>query len=288
MAELRAPGLPADWLNGWLAALGAAVLVPGLRISWTRSAPETPLLASEAGSVPQLIARALPERRDVEQLSIAKEHPRSSRSFKRNANLEDFRARAELARDRLDSTLAATVTDLVAEDEAPTHSPFDPPAPRGETIHDRALRCRSAIADLGGDVAELVAATLEGAGQRVTANGLGFDHRRLPAAAVNTSMTVDPVVELLAFHALWLFPVRGNGRRARARGWTASASTRGAFTWPVWEPALDRWAIDALLDRWYLSERRARAFGVVGAYRSVPFRSRGSSDVTRAYASERS
>jgi hypothetical protein len=58
----------------------------------------------------------------------------------------------------------------------------------------------------------------------------------------------DPVVELLTFAALLLFPVRGNGRRIRQRLWTDNSTRRGAFQWIAWRPALDRWGIDALLD----------------------------------------
>ena len=36
MAEVICPGLPASWINAWLAAVGATVLDPRLRLHWTR------------------------------------------------------------------------------------------------------------------------------------------------------------------------------------------------------------------------------------------------------------
>jgi len=35
MGDLLAPGLTADWLNAWLAAIGVTVLVPGIRLGWS-------------------------------------------------------------------------------------------------------------------------------------------------------------------------------------------------------------------------------------------------------------
>ena len=33
--ERECPGLPAEWINGWLAAVGTTVLDSELRLSWT-------------------------------------------------------------------------------------------------------------------------------------------------------------------------------------------------------------------------------------------------------------
>ena len=33
--SLECPGLPAEWVNGWLAAVGTTVLDPEIQLSWT-------------------------------------------------------------------------------------------------------------------------------------------------------------------------------------------------------------------------------------------------------------
>ena len=35
MARVRCPGLPASWVNGWLAAVGVTVLDSRIRLHWT-------------------------------------------------------------------------------------------------------------------------------------------------------------------------------------------------------------------------------------------------------------
>jgi hypothetical protein len=58
----------------------------------------------------------------------------------------------------------------------------------------------------------------------------------------------------------------------------------------VWSDALDAWGIDALLDCFHAemgADAPLRRWGVIGAFQTVPYKPRGSSDVTRAYASER-
>src|SRR5690606_20031620 len=131
---------------------------------------------------------------------------------------------------------------------------------------------------------------------RVKVNGLACAYRRI---VEETSKRVDPVVECLCFFGLWLFPMGGTGRLARQRGWVGPPYRRHAFLWPAWSPALDRWAIDALLDLVHravpagpldsgrkLSPALRRA-GVTTLYGSVPYRSLGSNDTTRGYAGER-
>ena len=93
----------------------------------------------------------------------------------------------------------------------------------------------------------------------------------------------DPVVELLTFTALPLFPTRGNGRRVRQRLWTDNSSKMGAFRWTAWRPALDCWGIDAFLDlpHWDVADL------TVATYQVVPFQPSAQADTTRAYFAER-
>ena len=55
------PGLPADWLNGWLAAIGVTVLVPGTRLCWTDDGVPSAVLETEQPvDLPKVVAEALP------------------------------------------------------------------------------------------------------------------------------------------------------------------------------------------------------------------------------------
>lgn len=93
---------------------------------------------------------------------------------------------------------------------------------------------------------------------------------------------MDPVVELLCFSALTLFPTRGNGKRVLQRGWSDRATKRGALRWVAWRPPLDCWAIDAFLD---LAEPDPK--DVLGCFGVVPYRPAAVADTTRAYFAER-
>ncbi|HVA21775.1 MAG TPA: hypothetical protein VNN74_06750 [Candidatus Micrarchaeia archaeon] len=284
-----APGLTVDWLNAWLAALGVAILLPGVRLSWTRTPVPAACFARSDGSPPlaEALAAALPSVGALDTLAIARSRP-PAQEFSRTVRLDVYAERAALARASRDWSLSSTVTDLVAPPPADglPDAPFNPPVPQGRTLWERAVSCRRAIVDPAADIT----ATLAGDGRRRVNNGLGFDVRRLAAGVQNTDKRVDPVVELLAFCALGLFPMRGNGAKVpRARGWTGPPGRPGSFRWCAWSPALDRWAIDALLD--VLPDARghpdfADRLGILTWYHTVPYRSKSENDMTRAYGAE--
>jgi hypothetical protein len=282
-----APGLPGRWLNGWLAALGITVLVPTVRLAWTIG-PEPVALFTAETDLSDAIAAALPDTEALSRLAIARSHPEGDGEFPRAVSLDLFRERAVYARASHDLTLEATVTDLAEADGGKlAHAPLDPPMPRGITLHERLATVRGA---LGPDPSDRIRRSLAGAGIREQGNGLGFDHRRFPAGVQpEANVAVDPVVETLAFYGLLPLSVRGDGHHARQRGWSAPPSHRGAFTWPVWSPPLDRWAIDALLDLTWsgVDQPTLRAWGVTGLYASVSKQAKSQNDVGRAYASER-
>jgi hypothetical protein len=100
------------------------------------------------------------------------------------------------------------------------------------------------------------------------------------------------VVELLAFLALPLFPMRGIGKRddqTLARGWHGPAGRTGSFRWCAWSPYLDWWGIDALIDLLPGARRdpsAAKRLGVTAWYHSVPYRQISSNDRTYAYGAE--
>lgn len=285
MASQLAPGLPANWLNGWLAAVGVTALLPEVRLSW--STDVTPLAVldhRDEAPLAEQIASALPDKAALQQLALA--------ALSRKATLHDFHKAARKARAKREPSAAASLTDLVSDrkldkDGLP-HGAFDPPAPHGATLVERAIACRQLLAP---DPAKRIRDTLAGTALREPVNGLGFDIRRIPSGVQpSADVMADPVVECLCFSALELFPVRGDGQRQLQRGWTKGGSQRAAFAWPVWSGPLDMWGIDALLDRFYADlsgDGIRRLYGVTCAFVSVPYRGKGQSDVTRGYGSER-
>lgn len=281
----EAPGLPADWLNGWLAAIGVTVLIPGARLRWTDDGVPSALFETdEPVDLAKRVADALPTSQTLTRSAIARTLPRMEHDFSRNVTLAAFRERAGVERRNGEGILAASVSDLSAELKPDNleHGAFDPPAPRGETLWSRAIACARALATA--DLAERVRDTFSGSGRREALNGLGFDARRFPAGMhAARDVYADPVVELLAFAALPLFPTRGDGRRVRQRRWTDSSTRRGAFQWIAWRPALDRWAIDALLD---LLPRDIGKL-TLAKYRVIPYQPAVRADTTRAYFAER-
>lgn len=315
MAHAECPGLPAHWLNAWLAAVGLVVLEPRLRISWTSDPDPRGVLNADHDQDPiALAANAWPKSGRLNAMPIA-EHLKGHVDMRRSVPVEAFRERAGLARGHVDSwTLSSTVTDLcvdVSTDATMTvrHARLDPKGPGTiKWLHHRLIRSHSMV----DDASEQVPSSLQGHGKRVRANGLGFDLTRIPALADSGHPMVDPVIEVLAFFGLQMLPMRGEGVEvgksgmrsrfaARQRCWSLDRSRTPPtqhMTWPAWEQPLDRAGVDALLDIWSdLNERLARdervaraersRLGILAAWRSVPYEGRGTSDNTVAFASER-
>ena len=299
MSSIVCPGLPGEWINGWLAAVGATVLDSRLRLSWTEDASPVAVLAVDDGDPVEALSLAWPRPEAVESLPLALEW-RDSSTLGRKVSVGVFAERARAARSHPQSwTLSSSLTDLVVDKNGEVeHAPFDPPAPRGSWLHDRLLRVHRGVDP---SVDELRGA-LAGLAVRIKDNGLGFDHRRLGSQSDTTSIRVDPVVESLAFFGLALFPVRGSGSDARLaarrtrvlqRGWRnveVGADRRRdlRFQWPAWSPPLDCHGIDALLDVWRPRPRRSwRTTGVHAGWETVRYESRGTADSTRAYGSRR-
>lgn len=289
METYEAHAITADWLNAWLAAIGITFLVPGCRLMWSDD-PKPHAVFHSDDSLPASLARHLPDSSDLRALAIALTHDECSDKFPRKVSSETYRKRARVARQMGDFSLTSTVTDLALLDDVGNlrHSSFDPPVPKGITIWERVNACHAALPkpeELPALETELVASLTRG-GTRVKTNGLAFDYRRLtpPTDPIGESW-VDPAIELLAFCGLALFPVRGDGRRERTRGWQRAATRRGAFTWPAWKPSLDLAGIDAFLDRFWT--RANRDPQVQASYASVAYQPLSSSDPTRGYASER-
>lgn len=284
--SVEAPGWPARWLNAWLAAVGATVLVPELRLSWTEDADPFAVLHGPADPI-AMLAEAWPTPEAIASLPIARHLP-GHLEMPRKVTREVFTDRAAYARTRPDHwALSSTVTDLAIDDDGGlAHSPFDPPAPRGETMGDRLQRLADALPDRSA-LPDLIEASTHGRVERIAANGLGFDVTRLGSLGDDTRPFVDPIVEILAFYGMALFPVRGAGiagvRRAQPRGWRRSGRQH-RFVWPIWHTPLDQYAIDALV----LADTAGQGdrLGVSRRWASISYEARGASDVTRGFASE--
>lgn len=312
MAERECQGLPADWLNAWLAAVGATVLSDAIQLRWTTDTIPVAVLSVVGDDDPlDALVAAWPGDERLNAMPIASEWSALNR-MERKVSVDVFEERARAVRSHADSwTLSSTMTDLhVYQGGEVAHAPLDPPGPGTiKWLHHRLLKTLAHV----DSPAECITATLEGRGLRVVDNGLGFDLTRVTTQADGSRKTVDPVVEVLAFFGLALLPVRGDGidqrtERSRSR---SSVRQRGwltvphrCFEWPVWRQFLGLASIDALLDVWASSRCWKRGDGtgvdapaydrrvwdrlnVHAAWRTVGYESRSSSDPTVGYGSER-
>ena len=298
MIPVTCPGLPAAWVNGWLAAVGATVLDARIRLHWTTDgAPLAVLSAEEVDPVAALV-ESWPDTTLLSGLPIA-ENWKGTGEVRRKVPVEAFIARTRAARGHPYSwTLSSTMTDLcVDENGEVAHAPFDPAGPGTiKWLHHRLMKVHEQVEPSVARIRE----SFLGQAVRVNDNGLGFDQTRLGSQSDKASIWIDPLVEVLAFFGLAIMPVRGRGtdRRLdpyanvgeRQRGWRKISGSRDPrrFHWPAWSQPLDSAGIDALMDAW-VPERRAtwRRVGVHAGWRSVGFQRRGSADTTRAFGADR-
>lgn len=289
------PGLPGNWINGWLAAVGTTVLDSRMRLHWTVGGTPVAVLSADGVDPIEVLAESWPSRASLEDLPIA-EHWESTAPLLRKVPVDAFVQRARAARSHPHSwTLSSTLTDLhVDKNGEVPHAPFDPAGP-GTTkwLHHRLLKVHRHVEP---SVAQL-ADSLTGRGTRVRDNGLGFDFTRLGSLADSSDKWVNPVAEVLAFFGLAILPLRGSGtderfgsssrNRATQRGWLAVGRNR-RFFWPAWSHSLDLRAIDALMDAWLPDRKKTWPLaGIHAGWRIVPYEARGSGDPTRGFGSER-
>jgi len=315
MASVECPGLPASWLNAWLAAVGLIALEPRLRLSWTSEPEPIAVLSTEDGENPsELAVNAWPSLSRLDEMPIV-ESVSGLDAMQRSVSVKVFQQRAEFCRQQqhVDSwTLSSTVTDLCVDADTETkmtvrHARLDPKGPGTiKWLHHRLLKSHSLITN----PSVQVSSTLRGHAKRVKGNGLGFDVTRISALADSTDPMVDPVIEVLAFFGLKLLPMRGEGIEvkksgprnrfaARQRGWNLEpAQAAQQMTWPAWEQPLDFSGVDALMDLWAevikqathtkrTSRTKRSVIGIHAAWRSVPYEARGTSDTTVGFASAR-
>ena len=297
MAEVFCRGLPASWLNAWLAAVGATVLDPRIRLRWSESRTPRAVLCAAAVDPVEALAASWPSREALADLPVAKRWD-DTPPLPRNVPVDAFMARARATRGHRHSwTLSSTMTDLDLDSNGNVaHALFDPGAPSGIVLHDRLLGVHRQVEPS----VDRIMASLAGRAVRVKDGGLGFDLTRMGSQADDSAKSVDPVVEVLAFFGLALLPLRGSGtdRRVRGaaypsalqRGWVRipGPGAQSRFRWPAWNVSLDCHAIDALLDLWE-PDRKSRwpRATVHAAWQSVRFKPKAAADTTRAYGAVR-
>ena len=297
MHSFTCSGLPASWVNAWLAAVGVTVLDPHIRLHWTVDSPAAVLSSDEIDPVESL-AESWPDSEFLRDLPIAENWSGAGR-LTRRVSVEQFIARTGKARGHPCAwTLSSTMTDLsVDQNGRVVHAPFDPAGPGTiKWLHRRLLKVHGQV---GAAHRQRLLDSLVGQADRVKGNGLGFDSTRLGSMADGTNPWTEPVVETLAFFGLAIFPMRGRGvdrRHARIRnsddrqrGWRTipGSDEPRRFLWPAWEQPLDVAGIDALLDSWNPWRKQTWAHvGVHAAWKSVRYLHRATADTTRAIGAE--
>ena len=294
MHVFTCPGLPAAWVNAWLAGIGVTVLDRRIRLHWTAEDAPVAVLSSVELDPIEALVDSWPNAVFLRELPVA-ESWNGAGELRRKVSVDQFVTRVREARGHpLAWTLSSTMTDLsIDQNGEVAHAPFDPAGP-GTTkwLHHRLLR----IHEWAGPVCvERLRSSLVGRAGRVKNNGLGFDSTRLGSLADASDPWIEPVVELLAFFGLAVFPVRGWGadRRLsrygdpdeRQRGWRKVPGSNGTrrFVWPAWQQPLNTAGVDALLDGWNPWRKQTWApLGVHTGWQSVRYLRRGSADNTRA------
>ena len=297
MNKVTCPGLPANWINSWLAAVGAAVLDPRIHLCWTGGGNLAVLSTRDIDPV-EALAESWPDEQFVSELPISSQWGKT-KSMGRKVPVAVFQARARAARGSPQSwTLSSTVTDLsVDKNGEVAHAPFDPPGPGTvKWLHHRLQKIHGEVPNPS---TERIKDSLMGKAPRIKNNGLGFDLARLGSGADESDKWTDPILEVLAFFGLALFPMRGDGTdtrlavtkfvRSRQRGWQRlEVASDSRFYWPAWGQPLGKDGIDALLDAWKPpKERNWDLLGIHAGWKSAAYKFSSTSDPTRAYGAER-
>jgi hypothetical protein len=102
----EAPGLTADWLNGWLAAIGVTVMLPGVKLSWSDEPTPVALFSGpHVGDLPTAVASVLPTVSDLDHSTIRWDHPQCTHKLDYKVTLAAYRERVALERAKSDSPL---------------------------------------------------------------------------------------------------------------------------------------------------------------------------------------
>ena len=179
MVEVICPGLPASWLNAWLAAVGTTVLDSRIRLRWTTEhTPRAVLCADEVNPV-EVLAASWPDRDGLTAMPIT-ERWKDTPPLPRKVSVDAFVARARATRGHRHSwTLSSTMTDLsVDENREVAHAPFDPAGPGTDQVAAPSL-AEGSSRRLNRPIERLTDSLCGKSTARVKDNGLGFDLTRM-------------------------------------------------------------------------------------------------------------
>jgi hypothetical protein len=244
MREYRAPGWTADWISGWLAAIGVVVLCEDVKLSWSKDSSPVAIFTTDVEvPLPEHVASAFPERNFLNGTSLKE-------SSGQVPTISEYETGAADARMSGDWVWSSAVTDLGSteikkgSDQRIQRSQFYPGVPGKMGLIKRI----SDIAKISWADPVHIEQSMNGTLKRAKTTGLGFDSRRMVDPAMpNAEMRIDPVVESLAFFATLLFPVRGDGRRTYTRGEQRNRSKHVPFRWKTWTEPMNIASIDAAI-----------------------------------------
>ena len=298
-------GLTADTLTGWMAAVGVTVVQQDLRLRWTDDPIPVAVLTHRTGKNPiEILTDSWKELGDRLKSMPGYRDSSTNKNDLRHISVRALKTKIGMDRGNADGfSLTSSLTDLRwTKDGKAVYGPFEISGP-GSTkwAHHRALKMWRTV----GDPASAIRKLFEGTTERAGGYGLGWDARRMidvRDVTKGTGQLVEPVAETLAYFALALFPVRGEGKqvkegvRAHQRGWGIGPYRENEFILPAWEQTLDRWAIDALLTAWHNTWKRRRKdnqwhsqqgawelLGVHSAWKTASYRPKDRNDRNRGY-----
>jgi hypothetical protein len=130
MFSFRAKAWRADWLNGWMAAVGVTVLCDGVKLSWSDDAVPVPIFWVEEECNPgDLIASCYPE---PDFLS----HSSASMLSAQVPSVEEYDRQADELRRSGDWLWPAAFSDLGGADKRIVRSLFYPGAQGKQTLSE--------------------------------------------------------------------------------------------------------------------------------------------------------
>ena len=270
MNTLKCLGLQAEVPYQWLAAIGATVLVSGMKLTWDLSLAPCAVLHHDSDPLRALQA-VWPSAQRIKSMPMCA-HLLLNR--KQDQPREEFQALIVTSRGHRDSwTVSSAATDLTGtiKDGTSARGPFTPGLEGAASQQTNLLK-------LYGCSAQEIKDALAGQGHRSSGGGIGLDPERFPNATSDGKgvFTIRPL-ELLAYFGLALFPVRCDGVHQefypdlpRQRGWTTQDHEQGVFQWPAWQHPLDAAGIDALMSMWKPGKDRFNdRLGIHASWESV-------------------
>lgn len=268
MTAITADAWTADWLVGWLAAIGVTYRCRNAALSWSDESSPRALIH---GVTIETLRAAFPTREEICSISVSDALSDGS-ELPRNPSHAQYAHRAQLARENQDLFLGVISSDIGSSGaEVKHHSPFNVPDGSGRTFGSRVRKTYEDAIKVD------LESSLNGFGRVGKSQGLGFDLRRIQPKPVPTKAFTDPCAEIFALYGILAFSQVGNS----TRGWLRPQSHLGAFKWATWDPPLRWHGIDALLSEFH-SNSHAAAATVRRQFQSLAYQAQGAEN-TRGY-----